>query len=47
MARFHGGTIPEQEKNKWQEQAEKDGFDNLWSWLKWLARNRIKETGNK
>ena len=40
-ARIHGGFIEIPEKEQWIEQAKKDGFDSLWTWLKFLARQHI------
>jgi len=45
-ARFHGGLLDDSEKERWLEQAKKDGFDGLWTWLKFLARQRIKNQDN-
>jgi hypothetical protein len=42
MARIHGGTLTDEEKKKWEEQAEKEGFDNLWNWIKWAIRQRLE-----
>jgi hypothetical protein len=41
--RYYGGTVDREEKEEWEKQAKKDGFDNLWSWLKWLARHQIRK----
>lgn len=41
--RYYGGNIDTEEKEEWQKQAKKDGFDDLWSWLKWLARRQIRK----
>jgi len=40
-ARLHGGFLDDSEKEEWIDQAKKDGFDGLWTWLKFLARQRI------
>jgi len=37
--------LPEAEKAIWQAAAQKDGIDALGTWLKQIARNRIRMQG--
>ena len=43
MSRFHGGVLSDEEKEEWLKQAKEEGFDNLWEYIKWVIRNRIKK----
>lgn len=38
--------IEDGEKQSFLVAASKDGFKSLGSWLKWLARERVKQQGN-
>jgi len=43
MERFYGGAITSEEKKAWAAHAQKEGFENLWNWIKWIVRKHIKE----
>lgn len=47
MARVHGGTLPEEEKEQWLRVAKQEGFDRLWDYIKFVMRKEIRERNTK
>ena len=39
--KYYGGHLTPEEKEKWGEYAERDGFNSVWAWLCWCVRKRM------